>query len=295
MLNLAATAAAPPAALIARWIWLIVFTGDTPPFNLVSPYILDQVDVYRKEYPYPMSFGQNLKSLRTKRQITQQQLADGIGVSKATISDWEKDRFSPELRRLDSIAEFLGVEKARLLDDSVEEAEGAKIYPDPRRVGDLPFGRTVLAWEHPDELPAADFLMVPKLEVELSPEGDYAGLLMPRDKLLAFSAAWVRDKGIKPRGLAGMISPDNSMEPWIFRSDHLLVDTSQTTVMDGKVFALWYDGGKRIKRLFQLPGGGLRIKSDNSEHPTIEVRPDQLAHVKVLGRVLHRSGDGGLF
>jgi phage repressor protein C with HTH and peptisase S24 domain len=65
-------------------------------------------------------------------------------------------------------------------------------------------------------------------------------------------------------------------------------------VQDGKVYALWYDGGERVKRLFRLPGGGLRIVSDNTRFPTVEVQPSEIEHVRVIGRVVHRSGTGGL-
>jgi phage repressor protein C with HTH and peptisase S24 domain len=82
------------------------------------------------------------------------------------------------------------------------------------------------------------------------------------------------------------------MEPTIHDGDSLLVDTSQTTVQDGKVYALWYDGGERVKRLFRLPGGGLRIVSDNPRFPTVEVQPSEIEHVRVIGRVVHRSGTG---
>lgn len=84
------------------------------------------------------------------------------------------------------------------------------------------------------------------------------------------------------------------MEERIQHGDALVVDTSQTDVMDGKVYALWYDGGERVKRLYRLPGGVLRIQSDNPKHPTIEVPASEMEHVRIIGRVVHVSGEGGL-
>jgi phage repressor protein C with HTH and peptisase S24 domain len=141
--------------------------------------------------------------------------------------------------------------------------------------------------------------MVPRLEVHLS-----AGAGMGRNQVeiefneqqpQAFRAEWVRQQHLRPRKLAAMTARGNSMEPTIHDSDSLLVDTSQTEVIDGKVYALWYEGGERVKRLYRMPGGGLRIRSDNaSEHPEIVLGADYAGHVRIIGRVVHRSGTGGL-
>lgn len=154
----------------------------------------------------------------------------------------------------------------------------------------------ILAWDHPDDLPEGEFVMVPKLDIKLSAGNGHEQLEinLTRSTPLAFRASWVREKRLKPSKLAAMTATGNSMEPGIFDGDSLVVDTSQTEVLDGKVYALWYDGGERVKRLYRLPGGGLRIKSDNPDHPPIEVQPEKLEHVRILGRVVHRSGDGGL-
>lgn len=154
----------------------------------------------------------------------------------------------------------------------------------------------ILAWDHPDDLPEGEFVMVPKLDVKLSAGNGHEQLEinLTRSTPLAFRASWVREKRLKPSKLAAMTATGDSMQPGIFDGDSLVVDTSQTEVQDGKVYALWYDGGERVKRLYRLPGGGLRIKSDNPDHPPIEVQPEKLEHVRILGRVVHRSGDGGL-
>lgn len=154
----------------------------------------------------------------------------------------------------------------------------------------------ILAWDHPDDLPEGEFVMVPKLDVKLSAGNGHEQLEinLTRSTPLAFRASWVREKRLKPGKLAAMTATGDSMQPGIFDGDSLVVDTSQTEVQDGKVYALWYDGGERVKRLYRLPGGGLRIKSDNPDHPPIEVQPEKLEHVRILGRVVHRSGDGGL-
>lgn len=249
----------------------------------------------RKVYPDRMSFGERLKLIRTRKNLTQQVVADAMGVSKTTISDWEKGKNLPRLERLDLLTETLGVEQRELLFD-----EGP-LVEEPRflRTDDSAQGPTlqpILAWEHPDDLPEGEFVMVPRLAVKLSAGNGHEQVEIEFTKGMpqAFRAQWIREQRLKPNKLAAMTADGDSMETTIYDGDSLLVDTSQTDVVDGKVFALWYDGGERVKRLFRLPGGGLRIKSDNSEHPTIEVPAATMEHVRILGRVVHRSGRGGL-
>ena len=55
------------------------------------------------------SIGQKLKILRKERRLTQQELADRLGIKRATISNYEIGRRSPHLSELRRIAEFYGV------------------------------------------------------------------------------------------------------------------------------------------------------------------------------------------
>ena len=55
------------------------------------------------------SIGQKLKILRKERRLTQQELADRLGIKRATVSNYEIGRRSPHLSELRRIAEFFGV------------------------------------------------------------------------------------------------------------------------------------------------------------------------------------------
>ena len=73
-----------------------------------------------------------------------------------------------------------------------------------------------------------------------------------------------------------------------------MADISQTEVIDGTVYALWCEGGERVKRLFHILDGGLRIASDSPKYETIELAPEQVEHVRIIGHVVHVAGEGGL-
>ena len=154
----------------------------------------------------------------------------------------------------------------------------------------------ILAWEHESDLPPGEFVMVPRLNVVLSAGNGHEQIEIEfvKHQPQAFRADWIRRERLKPSKLASMNAQGDSMEPVIFHDDALIVDTSQTAVSDGKVYAIWYEGGERVKRLYRLPGGGLRIKSDNPAYDPIELRGEDAELVRVIGRVVHRAGNAGL-
>ena len=53
--------------------------------------------------------GKKLQQLRKGRRLTQQQLADKMGVTRATVSNYEVGRRAPHLSELQRFAEFYGV------------------------------------------------------------------------------------------------------------------------------------------------------------------------------------------
>lgn len=53
-------------------------------------------------------FGENLKKIRKERELTQEQLADAVGVSAQAVSKWEQGSF-PDASLLPAVADFLGV------------------------------------------------------------------------------------------------------------------------------------------------------------------------------------------
>lgn len=56
-----------------------------------------------------LTIGNKLKTLRKGRKLTQQELSEKIGLSRATISNYEVGRRSPHLSELRRFAEFFGV------------------------------------------------------------------------------------------------------------------------------------------------------------------------------------------
>lgn len=55
------------------------------------------------------SIGSKLKTLRKGRKLTQQELADNLGITRCTVSNYEVGRRSPHISELKRLADFYGV------------------------------------------------------------------------------------------------------------------------------------------------------------------------------------------
>lgn len=76
-----------------------------------------------------LKIGNKIKSLRKKQHITQEQLAEKIGVSFQAVSKWENDIALPDITLLPVLADFFGVSTDEILSyDSFEKEREIKEY-----------------------------------------------------------------------------------------------------------------------------------------------------------------------
>lgn len=75
----------------------------------------------------PMGYLGHMAVLRKRQGLTQQALADRLGVEQPTIQRWEKGKREPELSQLIALAEALGVEPGELLDPSIVTPIGPRL------------------------------------------------------------------------------------------------------------------------------------------------------------------------
>ena len=72
------------------------------------------------------SIGARIKKQRKIRKITQIQLADAVGTTKAAVSRWETDKNSVAANNLEAVASVLGVDVEWLLTgESLSEKESS--------------------------------------------------------------------------------------------------------------------------------------------------------------------------
>lgn len=74
-------------------------------------------------------FRQNLNKLFEQNDVTQKALADYVGVSTASVSDWRKGKILPRLDRIDAICRFFHVKRSDLLNTfNYDDKDALKKY-----------------------------------------------------------------------------------------------------------------------------------------------------------------------
>lgn len=70
-----------------------------------------------------MIFGDKILTLRKKSGMSQEELADKLGVSRQSISKWESSQSIPDLNRILDLGKIFGVSTDYLLKDEMEAVE----------------------------------------------------------------------------------------------------------------------------------------------------------------------------
>ena len=66
-----------------------------------------------------MTFGQNFKQIRKHINITQQEMADSVNISRSYLSDIENGNKNPSIKTVKKLADRLGVSVNELFNDSI--------------------------------------------------------------------------------------------------------------------------------------------------------------------------------
>ncbi len=80
-----------------------------------------------------MSLGNKLAEARKKQNLTQEQLAERLGVTRQAVSRWESDTAYPETDKIVRMAQILEVSCDYLLQDGVDE-KGKPVTPTVTRL-----------------------------------------------------------------------------------------------------------------------------------------------------------------
>lgn len=119
--------------------------------------------------------------------------------------------------------------------------------------------------------------------------------LVRESEAAPYSADWFAEMGIEPEKAVRFRVSGDSMEPLLHAGDVVLVNTEETTVVDGAVYAVSYGEELRVKRLSRRLDGSLVLSSDNRHYEPDRVSGRNIKKVRVIGRVREvRKTGGGL-
>ena len=101
-----------------------------------------------------MSLGNKLAEARKKQNLTQEQLAERLGVTRQAVSRWESDAAYPETDKIVRMAQILEVSCDYLLQDGVDEKGQPVASPVTRRLKQAQGKRVRLTFYENDGMPA---------------------------------------------------------------------------------------------------------------------------------------------
>jgi len=138
-----------------------------------------------------------------------------------------------------------------------------------------------------------DEVYVPFLkEVELSAGSGRTAVHQSHKQKLRFGKMTLRRQNVQANEAVCVTVNGNSMEPVLPHGSTVGVDQGCTAITDGKMYALNHGGQLRVKTLYRLPGGGIRMRSYNrDEHPDEEYSATELLknEIIVIGKVFWYS------
>ncbi|MCO4022097.1 helix-turn-helix transcriptional regulator [Pseudomonas aeruginosa] len=233
--------------------------------------------------------------------LTQDKIADHFNWSgQSAVSQYLNGRIPLNLTALMGFASLLKfrpsdvsprlVEPGSSLDKIVPTDEWhtaqAESLPDASAVRHPAMG-PVEAWDDgtplgPDEVEIPFFK-----EVELAAGLGSTVRIENHGRKLRFGKRTLQSKQIQPCQAACVTVAGNSMEPVLPDGCTVAVDTGATAIQDGKMYAIDHAGQLRVKLLYSLPGGGLRIRSYNDEeYPDERYEASYVReHIRIIGKV----------
>ncbi|BCG26057.1 transcriptional regulator [Pseudomonas tohonis] len=233
-----------------------------------------------------MELKDRIKAARKHANLSQVQLASAAGMTQTSISDLERGK-SRATSFATQIATICGVSPRWLAEGRGEMLEGRM----NRQPGNADWFGGVESWDDDTPLDADEIELPFYKEVELSGGKGSTVVLQTTGRKLRFGKYSLRKKNIDAASAACVTVNGNSMEPVLPDGSTVGVDTSARTIRDGDMYAFDHDGQLRVKLLYRLPGGGLRVRSFNSdEHPDERYEASEAnEHINIIGRVFWYS------
>lgn len=101
-----------------------------------------------------MTLGARLQELRLRHGMSQDALADKLGVSRQAVSKWERDEATPDLDKIIKLSELYGISLDALLKEEPQPAKTQQAPPQPHKAdwnriltwGGLLGGSAMVVW-----------------------------------------------------------------------------------------------------------------------------------------------------
>ncbi|MBY8033125.1 helix-turn-helix transcriptional regulator [Vibrio fluvialis] len=210
-------------------------------------------------------------------------LARRLGVTPKAVSKWLNAESMPRQNKMAELADYLGV--------SLYWLQYGKEEQSPK--GNAEILGNMQTWDSKTPL-GDDEVAIPFLsDVRLSAgNGFITDVEHDNGFRLRFAKSTLRRYNVSAENAYCVAVHGDSMEPVLPDGSTVGIDCGNKKLTDGKIFAINHNGELFIKKLYRLPGGGLRVYSFNEvEYPPREYTEEQIQEQKItiVGRVFWYS------
>jgi len=249
-----------------------------------------------EQTPKPSRLALKFKARREELNLTQEDVASRVSallpppkkLTQQVYAAFEKGK-SQTTKHAMKIAQVLKI-PLETLDESWVEAQTF-----PARLSEFSNAQLIegpiTVWE--DKSPLENEVEVPLLkEIELPDGSGRTEIREHGTAKIGFSRDELQRAGVDPKNVVCITISGNSMEPVIPDGGLAGVDKGRTAIKDGDIFAISQGNQLRVKILYRLPRGGLRMRSFNrDEHPDEEYPEDEIQAegIVILGRIFWYS------
>ncbi|MFD2177785.1 S24 family peptidase [Veronia pacifica] len=230
---------------------------------------------------------QKIKLRMSELGINQQELAELVGLSQVSVHKLVSGK-TGSTTKIFEIAKALQCDPSWLVGD--EDVPVEINHTKSAAESNANWSGGIETWD--DSTPLRDDeVEIPFLnEVELSAGNGAVCSKEYEGPKLRFSKATLRRGNIQQENVVCVNISGNSMEPVMPNRATVGVDTGEKYVVDGDIYAIDHDGLLRIKILQNLPGGGLRLRSFNSdEYPDENYDAESRKLIRIIGRIFWYS------
>lgn len=210
-----------------------------------------------------MSISDNIKKLRKKYNLTQDELGEIAGVSGGAVSTWERGTAEPRMGAIQKISDYFRISKSEIVDD-LDTVSSTKSLP--------PY----------DNIFPIEKKKIPMLGEIACGEPIFAN--EDRESYILAGTDVNADYCLKARG-------DSMTGARIYDGDIVFI-REQPIVEDGEIAAVIIDDEATLKRVYyEKDKNRLTLQAENPKYRPLSYEGEELEHIRVLGKAVAFQSD----
>jgi phage repressor protein C with HTH and peptisase S24 domain len=220
--------------------------------------------------------------------FNQVEIANAAGVTKGASNQWLSGGIkSIKLQYAQGIEALTGFSAEWLVTGKGEKKRSKDVSEFPALQG---IGRPVIPIHDEEDIPGLVRIKKVRLRLSAGIAGYATDLIEEDESPISFRSAWLAKRGFIPEKLVAIEIRGQSMEPGLYDGDTVVINTADTLLIDGEVYAVNYEGEAVVKRLVREMGSWWLV-SDNPDQRRFPRKQCAGGMCIIIGRVIHKQSE----